>query len=413
MQNLLLSLIVFFSFIDASLASGSYVGNGGDTILCKSSPENNFQGHYTLDYLLEFRETNLGPLEITDFSETIDRLNLFLGQKYPELLTHFNQFMEAVRGNQVKHGRHWLEEESKLIDIEDENIQKLIPANCLDEKNGEYRLKLHQTVIRESIKDPIIYHYDKKILEELEAKNPLQYSFFIVHEWLWDLTRDVRSVRSLNWLFHSEELHKMSRSELSKMFDRFDVFKVKLNFCERSTQIKNLLNQACESVDLNTLAEVMSINFTKSLKTPFRMGDFFGFGRVINMSMSRLNLNTSDLLPRIFYPLYTLKSLDLSHNKIDNLSEEVTVDLMNLKNLDLSHNPLKTIPNSMLKLKKLETLTMTLCESILSEEKEVNNLPSGLSNLVLISLNSDSRKIEEVLKLLKKLRPQLNVSVKK
>lgn len=413
MQNLLLSLIVFFSFIDASLASGSYVGNGGDTILCKSSPENNFQGHYTLDYLLEFRETNLGPLEITDFSETIDRLNLFLGQKYPELLTHFNQFMEAVRGNQVKHGRHWLEEESKLIDIEDENIQKLIPANCLDEKNGEYRLKLHQTVIRESIKDPIIYHYDKKILEELEAKNPLQYSFFIVHEWLWDLTRDVRSVRSLNWLFHSEELHKMSRSELSKMFDRFDVFKVKLNFCERSTQIKNLLNRACESVDLNTLAEVMSINFTKSLKTPFRMGDFFGFGRVINMSMSRLNLNTSDLLPRIFYPLYTLKSLDLSHNKIDNLSEEVTVDLMNLKNLDLSHNPLKTIPNSMLKLKKLETLTMTLCESILSEEKEVNNLPSGLSNLVLISLNSDSRKIEEVLKLLKKLRPQLNVSVKK
>lgn len=412
MQNLLLSFIVFFSLIDASLASGSYVGNGGDTILCKSSPENNFQGHYTLDYLLEFRETNLGPLEIKDFSQTIDRLNLFLGQKYPELLTHFNQFMEAVKTKQAMHGRLWLEEDSRLIDIEDENIQKLIPINCLDEKNGEYRLKLHQTVIRESIKDPIIYHYDKKILEELEAKNPLQYSFFIVHEWLWDLTRDVRSVRSLNWLFHSEELHKMTRSELSMMFDRFDVFKVKLNFCERSTQVKNQFNQACESVDLQTLAGVKSLHFTKSLITPFRMGDFYGFGRVENLSMSRLNLKTSDLLPRIFYPLYTLKSLDLSHNKLENLSEEVTVDLMNLKNLDLSHNPLKTIPNAMLKLKKLESLSMTLHESILSEEKEVNNLPAGLSQLILINMNSESRKVEEVLKLLKKLRPQLNVTVK-
>lgn len=411
MQNLLLSFIVFFSFIDASLASGSYVGNGGDTILCKSSPENNFQGHYTLDYLLEFRETNLGPLEITTFSQTLDRLNLFLGMKYPELLTHFNQFMEGVRDNQVKHGRHWVEEESKLIDIEDENIQKLIPVNCLEEKNGEYRLKLHQTVIREAIKDPIIYHYDKKILEELEAKNPLQYSFFIVHEWLWDLTRDVRTVRTLNWLFHSEELHKMTRSELSMMFDRFDIFKVKLNFCERSTQIKNLFLQACEDVDLISLAELKSINFTKSLKTPFRMGDFYGFGRVENLSMSGLNLNASDLLPRIFYPLYTLKTLNLSHNKLDTLSDEVTLDLMNLKKLDLSHNPLKAIPNSLLKLKKLETLTMTLRESLLAEEKDVNNLPPGLTNLILINVKSESNKVEEVLNLLKKFRPQLIVSV--
>lgn len=405
--------MVFFSLIDASIASGSYVGNGGDTILCKSSPENNFQGHYTLDYLLEFRETKLGPLEITEFSQTIDRINLFLRQKYPELLSHFNHFIEAVRANQAIHGRLWIEEESKLIDIEDEKIQKLIPVNCLEEKNGEYRLKLHQTVIREAIKDPIIYHYDKKILEELEVRNPLQYSFFIIHEWLWDLTRDVRSVRTLNWLIHSEELHKMTRTELSMMFDRFDVFKVKLNFCERSTLVKNLFNQSCESVDLKKLAEVKSINFTTLPISPFRMGDFYGFGRVEDLSMQGLNLKSYDLLPRLFYPLYTLKSLDLSYNKLELISDEVTLDLVNLKKLDLSHNLFKSIPHSLLKLKKLETLIMTLDERFLIEEKDVNNLPLDLRNLILININSQSRNVEDFLKLLKKLRPQLNVSVNK
>ena len=399
--------------MDASLASGSYVGNGGDTIYCKASRDNDFKGHYTLDYLLEFRQTNVGPVKIGHFSETVLRLKSYLSVHYPELFEHFTHFIAAVRANEAMNGRHWVEERNGLVEIEDESIQKLIPENCLSLENGEYKLKLHQTVVRESSKDPIIYHYDDKVLENLEKNNPLQYSFFTIHEWLWDLTRDVRAVRKLNWLLHSENLKAMSRSDITNMFDRLDVFKVKLSFCERSSQIKSLLRNSCDNVQLNDLAKITSINVINELRSPFRMGDFYGFGRVENLSLSGLNLETYDILPRLFFPLYKLRSLNLSHNNLFDLSDEVTVDLKDLRELDFSFNPISDIPSSFQKLKELEVLTISLNEYLLLKTADVENLPTSLKTLILVQGSASQVELDEATSVIRTSRPNLIIMVKK
>lgn len=411
MKTFFCSLFFIFN-CDASLSSGSYVGNGGDTIVCRSSHENPFEGHYTLDYLIEYRETSLGPVKISQFSDTIIRLNNFLKLNYPELQNHFNQFMGAVRMDLPSSGRHWIPETNGLIDIKDENIQKLIPRNCLSERAGESYLKLYQTVIREPSKDPIQYHYDRSILEELELKNPLQYSFFIVHEWLWDLSHDVRSVRKLNWLLHSDKLKDMNRGELASMFDRFDIFKIKLDFCERSSGIKKLMNQSCEKVTLTDLSQIKTVNISSQLQTPFRIGDFYGFGRLENLSLNGLSLNTYDLLPRLFYPLYKLRSLDLSHNNLSSVSDQVTIDLMDLENLDLSHNPILKIPVAFEQLASLSNLTISLTANLFYEPKDLLNLPRNLKTLTLINNKLSSNEMKVLLAKIQKSKPDLRVIIK-
>jgi hypothetical protein len=411
MKTIFCSLI-FIIYCDVSLASGSYVGNGGDTIVCRSSSDNIFEGHYTLDYLIEYRETPQGLVKIDRFSDTIYRLNNFLAVTYPELQSHFNQFVSAVRTNHPSSGRHWIPEVNGLVDIKDENIQKLIPANCLSENEGAESLKLYQTVIREPSKDPIQYHYDQNILEELELKNPLQFSFFIVHEWLWDLSHDVRSVRKLNWLLHSESLKDMKRNELAAMFNRFDIFKIKLDFCERSSQIKELMDLSCEKVTLVDLSQIKAVKISSALTTPFRIGDFFGFGRLEKLSLSGLNLSTFDILPRLFYPLYKLRSLDLSHNKLSSISDQVSVDLMDLENLDLSYNPLTKIPAALRQLTSLKSLTLSADKELFNDVKNIENLPTDLKNLTLINNKLASRDIETIFIKIQQSKPNLQIIVK-
>ena len=151
----------------------------------------------------------------------------------------------------------------------------------------------------------------------------------------------------------------------------------------------------------------------KKVQNPFRMGDFYGFGRVENLTMTNISLKTYDILPRLFFPLYSLTQLNLSHNMLTGISEEVVADLGKLKTLDLSHNPISKILPSFLKFKNLETLIISLNENLFLSQSDINNLPLSLKNLIVFEDQMSSSKVSEVLALLKKTRPNLIVTVKK
>ncbi len=109
--------------INHAISSGSYVGNGGDTIYCAPSIENKFSGHYTLDYLLEYKTTNFEISNITKFEETVARLSNFFLNNYPEIYPLFREFTSSIEQDSNQHKRRWIIKNSaELIDIHDENI---------------------------------------------------------------------------------------------------------------------------------------------------------------------------------------------------------------------------------------------------------------------------------------------------
>jgi hypothetical protein len=63
---------------------------------------------------------------------------------------------------------------------------------------------LSQVVVREPRPPLTIYNYDKALLEKLKVSK-MQYSFMLVHEWLWDYLDNAPAIRDTNGYLHSEE----------------------------------------------------------------------------------------------------------------------------------------------------------------------------------------------------------------
>jgi hypothetical protein len=115
--------------------------------------------------------------------------------------------------------------------------------------------------------------------------------------------------------------------------------------------LQNLSNHFLTSVDgietIPHITEVHSINFSKNLLTSFkgllsykrRYPPIPGIDPSIDSCFFNQATNFGD----------TLQKLDLSHNHLVRLSEEIT-KLKNLRILDVSHNALTTIPDNIKKL---------------------------------------------------------------
>lgn len=212
----MITLLFLMSFHSAH--AGQDAGSGGDTVECVRSAENSFSGTYALDYLLTYKESNKNAdiVSVKTLDESISRLRQNLVEKLPELVESFDEFMKLVRNEDVALPRFWEEAPFGLVDIKDEEIINLVPMNC--RQNGQ--VKIVQTIIRlnpakvGTEKYKLIYKYVPHLFQSLYTDNPLQLSFLLVHEWLWDLSHNVEKNRRLNRVFHSKELETLNREQL-------------------------------------------------------------------------------------------------------------------------------------------------------------------------------------------------------
>ena len=60
----------------------------------------------------------------------------------------------------------------------------------------------------------IQYHYDRESLVKMFKENPLSASFFMIHEWLWDLTDDIEVSRAVNIFLHKSTVDAMPDLEI-------------------------------------------------------------------------------------------------------------------------------------------------------------------------------------------------------
>lgn len=186
--------------LHSPLAWSGQEGHGGDLVECsRHVPETPSQGYYSPDYLVG----GAGPgaaVQATSWEASRDRILGLLDQKAPRLAASLRQFV-AFMGNtsDPTQLRLWKNARHGLIDLKDEDFTGKIPSYCRAER-------LVQAVIRTENPEFTLYEYDADRVSVLRREQPLQYSFLMVHEWLWDLTDDVRMIRELNAFLHSSAL---------------------------------------------------------------------------------------------------------------------------------------------------------------------------------------------------------------
>ena len=64
---------------------------------CKKDPSNSFDGLYSLDYLLTFRDDNKDIVQVNSLEESLARISTILKAKAPMLLESFEDFVIHIR----------------------------------------------------------------------------------------------------------------------------------------------------------------------------------------------------------------------------------------------------------------------------------------------------------------------------
>ncbi len=216
---LLFAVVLTLSISQFSHASGTVL-NGGDAVQCGYAEFPPKPGYYSLDYLLTL-DPEAPPLyEVKSIEESLQRLNALMKMKLPELHRSFEIFMRNFLNRDMKRTHLWQPAPHGLINIEDENMIAQLPPAC---RVTHDKVSLIQAVVRQTpaftrMPAHTVFAFDTEVLKHMKERLPLQLSFLLVHEWLWEFSNHVVTNRMVNRLLHSQDFERMSRDQLVNFF---------------------------------------------------------------------------------------------------------------------------------------------------------------------------------------------------
>jgi hypothetical protein len=201
---------------------GTVIDNGGDKLTCTNDGNSQFNGDYTLDYVVTYDPT-LGFADdpvLPDWTAHRARVEDFLKSKMPSALSSFQSYADNIGNSDDSGSRIWKASAFDLLDLKDEGLIQQLPGNCLrTNDDGTVVPNTTQMVRRREISTSstrkIFYYYDYAKFEELKTDLPLQASYLIVHEWLWDFTNSPWVNRTINRLIHSKRAESMSKDDFT------------------------------------------------------------------------------------------------------------------------------------------------------------------------------------------------------
>jgi hypothetical protein len=224
-----LVIVVLFLLTTVTYAGGVKVGGGGFAVMCTSASINKYSGYYSLDFLLTESGQNSPQerlAEVETLGASLTRLSLLIHEKMPSLSESFDEYKDAVFNRfDLNKLRIWEPTPFSLVDLDDQNFSVSLPSNC----RSDGQIKGIPAVIRQSdsfsgTREHIIYKYIPEIVGKLNESSPLQLSFLIVHEWLWDVSSNVDRNRRVNRLLHSKRIETMSMSDIENEFKVFGFY---------------------------------------------------------------------------------------------------------------------------------------------------------------------------------------------
>lgn len=236
-MNLGVCFIAFLWPLIASAyeASGGTVQNGGDAMVCGDtywivarSPEAKTR-FYSMDYVYEV-EDGVDPkslVKVKNWSESWRRIAVIIGRLSPRLEVDFREFTESTSyiGSEEnipkKAAKRWRSLASRNGFSAPAAPFKKVPRGCvLVPPNGQPSwLEWYQIITRvyDPSKKTIEYQYDPSAIQKMAT--PMQFSFLMVHEWLWTLTEDPKVSRKVNSFLHGKEIDQMGGAEISRKLE--------------------------------------------------------------------------------------------------------------------------------------------------------------------------------------------------
>ena len=195
-----ITLIILFLIARSVAHGGQDAGNGGNLIVCVPSQANQFQGNYSLDFLLTAETQE--PVQVSTIDGSLDRIATLLKAKVPELYRSFRAFRDDLFNTSYSKLHVWEKAPFGLTRLDDQNIIVRLPPNCV--KGDEPHLV--QAIVRLnpdfSGSETQIFKYMPMAIDSIKDR-PLQLSFLLIHEWLWELSKNVDRNRRINAYFHS------------------------------------------------------------------------------------------------------------------------------------------------------------------------------------------------------------------
>lgn len=132
------------------------------------------------------------------------------------LLESFDSFFNSIENQNNNRSRVWTATQLELHQFKDEELEIDPPRNCLNQQGQPNLLQLIERD-RNPQQNKVYYRYNQKELNNLKA-TPLQYSFLMTHEWLWDLTQSRWSNRRMNALMHSKRWSELTPKAFEEEF---------------------------------------------------------------------------------------------------------------------------------------------------------------------------------------------------
>jgi hypothetical protein len=216
---LLCFALIVFSIAPTPAHAGFEIGNGGDAVFCK--PGGPFPaGVYALDYIASSAAARPDDLARVDsLAASTLRIETLLREKVPSLASDFAIFSKNfLNTTDYALPQVWEPVAFALVDLNDALGVGTLPPNC-GEGDGQ---KLRQAVIRtrkttsSSVAGQRIFKFVPSVIRDLESTSPVQLSFLLVHEWLWDYSHGVENNRRVAAFLHSSAFEKVTPEEATK-----------------------------------------------------------------------------------------------------------------------------------------------------------------------------------------------------
>lgn len=218
MRNMILFLMIFFSsqiFAAAGMMINGDGRGGGDVVQCYDNQDiSRYSGLYSLDYLLtrenDFNENSSEHFRFANYRSGVDiafEIATKLEEVSPRASKSLLSFLGLVENTDWANNdkdsdvfRIWIPA-PRLKDYKDEDFINELPQNCYRDDGN---MNIMQLILREDVNSNILYHYNKKLFNEL-AGTPLQMSYLLIHEWLRDYTVHASVIRRVTNFLHSQD----------------------------------------------------------------------------------------------------------------------------------------------------------------------------------------------------------------
>lgn len=398
MKRLVGSLVLLGCISTVAFAGGFSVGNGGDAVRCVETHENNYNGIYSLDYLMTLNGAGYDTAHvIKSWEDSQARIKKLLSDKYPELLPSFENFLKDLgNNNDWTKKRIWLAAGHGLIDVKDEQIIRTLPENCIkaDFDSEKGNVILIQAVVRNKQSEIIRYEFDAKVLMELK-KDPIQYSYLMVHEWLWDHIADPQVIRWANQFIHSVQADNLSPEIFKKSLNNIGLFSGYNGFwsvCDRSLTVRRMIEDTvkknCSHIEVEDLQKVEMLDLRAIATEDLDVNDLNGLSM-----LKTFKIFASATLKRLpkeyFWPATNLETVGFGNIPMSEIDSEWFSKNVSLQTLSFMRMPVQTLNRNFWDLMPSSLEHFSLTESQLSSLPDDFFVFHGSGHPNDITLNSN------------------------